>query len=166
MSSYKRLKLKTGDFVLVDNSDYDLVSDRHWCILESGGGFNKKKYAITYVDGNNKIKMEHLILKHKSNRETVVDHINNNSLDNRRSNLRVVKYNANTVYAKRTLNKFSGVRKQYHKYQCYLTVNKKFTHAGMFKTEEEAAFMYNLLALEIYGEDYPMNWKDFVPEGY
>lgn len=166
MSSHKRLRLKTGDFVLVDKADYNLVCDKHWCILKSGGGMNKKKYAVTYINGNDKIKMEHLILGHSSNRKTVVDHINNNSLDNRRSNLRIVTYKANTVYAKRGIKKFSGVRKQHHRYQCYLTVNHMFMHAGMFGTEEEAAFMYNLLALEIYGESYPMNWKDFSPEGY
>jgi len=156
MSATRLIELTKNQIAIVDSKDFNFLTKFKWHAHSSGA--NKNKFYATRT--SKKIKMEHMILRHQMNSKTVVDHINNNSLDNRRSNLRIVSLAANTALAKKR-SCYSGVRKAYHKYQSYIKINKKFIHLGMFASKEEAAFAYNLAAILIYGESYPMNWREY-----
>ena len=86
----------------------------------------------------------------------VVDHINDNALDNRVQNLQIVTQRFNT---KKTQTKYSsnykgvfikkekyllksGEFKIYKMIQSKIKINKKYIHLGTFKTEEEAHLAY------------------------
>ena len=78
----------------------------------------------------------------------VIDHINNNPLDNRRENLRSVTYSENSRNKRKqsdTSSKYHGV--SYHKvsknWKASIKVGKK-THIAYYDNEVSAAYQYNL----------------------
>ena len=75
----KKVPLGNGQFAIVDDEDFELVSRYRWHMLpypKSDGG-----YAVT------KMRMHRLIID--APLEMFVDHINGDPLDNRRCNLRL-----------------------------------------------------------------------------
>lgn len=86
--------------------------------------------------------------------DQLVDHINNDPLDNRRINLR---------YATRSINnqnrpgwgslpKGISMNEKGTKYRARLQVNGKRLHLGWFDSAEEAVTAYNQAAIEYYGQ--------------
>jgi hypothetical protein len=78
-------------------------------------------------------------------RELVIDHINENPLDNRRCNLRIVTQAENTQNSdSRSLGSSSGYRgvtyrKDNGLWAAQAQINKVKSHLGMYRTKEEAA---------------------------
>jgi hypothetical protein len=110
--------------------------------------------------------------KNKIDDKNCIDHINkkdfdsSHTIDNRLENLREATYSLNN-HNKQITNKFGykGViecsdRKGWYTAQVNKEGNRKYSKN--YKTVEEAALAYNLLALEVYGEHAHLNK---VPEG-
>jgi len=76
----------------------------------------------------------------------VVDHINQDKLDNRRENLRIADRSLNALNSKKVRGSvpYRGVRfsHQNAKYKATITINKKQKHLGFFTTPEEAGNAY------------------------
>lgn len=84
-------------------------------------------------------------LNHKPDGTTkfVVDHINNNCLDNRLDNLQILTHRENTSKGFRRKKDLPiGVRKMYSVYDSRITIEKKTKFLGYFKTPEEASKAY------------------------
>lgn len=86
-------------------------------------------------------------LNHTSNinRKIVVDHINNNPLDNKLCNLQVISQRENSSKDKKNKSsKYTGVKfcKNSNNYRSSIRVNGKNIHLGMFDSQEEASFYY------------------------
>jgi len=129
--------------------------------------FNKEKilkqpvessgYNIVNLSINNKkkpTKVHQLIaiafLNHKPNgNNIVVDHINNNKLDNRVENLQLITNSENILKGKKRINttsKYKNVcwNKSSLSWKSYIQINSKRIHLGYFKTEEDAYKAYQL----------------------
>lgn len=146
----KKINLMLGRFALVDNSDYEKVSKFKW-YADKGS----RTYYAKMVGGGKR--MHRFILGLRKNSRLEVDHINNDGLDNRRSNLRLCNRSQNLQNARKRLRASSGFKgvcwhKQNKRWFAYIQKNKKFISLGTFKKEKEAALAYNYKSKELFGE--------------
>ncbi len=104
------------------------------------------------------------IIGYELDRNDFVDHINNNPLDNRRSNLRIATNSENQSNRERlNTNNFSGFRgvswhKLNSKWQARIRHQRKFIQLGYFDTPESAARAYDLKAVELFGDFAAINF--------
>ncbi len=158
------LELYTKKFgnqnVLIDDEDQVKIQSYNWFLWST-----KRHYGI-YVIGRLKDKRTQPIRLHRLilNAEVgqIVDHINGNPLDNRKSNLRIVTSTVNNQNARKrkdgVSSKFKGVSysASERKWKCQIQINKQKIHLGVYLSEIEAAKTYNR-ALEFYDIQSPRN---------
>jgi hypothetical protein len=124
--------------VLLDNADFELIIKLggKWCLAKKRGMFYPQKRINHKI-----IEMHRYILNPP--KDKYVDHINSDTLDNRRNNLRICSNGANLRNGRiRKNNKsgFSGVTwdKSRNKWQVRIKVNYKTIHLGRFDSFEQA----------------------------
>jgi hypothetical protein len=148
-----RLKNKTPVHTIIDTEDYDRVRVAYWQPQQA--------YPHVYVI----TKKKHIIKTHqrlhrfilKAKHDEIVDHINGDTLDNRKSNLRIVTAQQNTwnsavSSAHWKQSNFKGVTRDGNKWSASITVSGEWRMLGRFDTEAEAAQAYDAAALELFGE--------------
>jgi len=96
--------------------------------------------------------------KDKKNK-TIYDHENQNSLDNRKINLRIASVSENGMNVKIRKNNTSGITGIYQakdgKWVVSIRINKKRTYLGRFKKKEDAIVKRLKAEKEYYGEFAP-----------
>lgn len=167
----KILKLTLNKETLVDSDDYEKLSLYSWFTQvnkQSSGNF--KYYGRGEVNG--KKVMLHRFILNITDRTVQVDHINGNSLDNRKSNLRICTSSQNNQNArktnKKTKSKYKGViyspirsngKPRKSPWTARIQKNKERISLGFYKTEEEAARAYDIKAKELFGEFAVLNFS-------
>lgn len=126
--------------VLIDDEDMHLFDVKGWNVVVRGGG---GLYVYNATIG---LYLHRAIMKPSEG--FVVDHIDGSTLDNRRSNLRVVTHAQNMQNRKKivsTSSRFHGVSWSEHakKWRCVVNLDRKQIQVGYFKDEVEAATAYN-----------------------
>lgn len=125
--------------VLLDNEDYEKISNEFnnlkWCISKNRKGL----YAQKRVNNKN-VYLHRYIM---NNPDGIVDHINNNTLDNRKCNLRITNNANNLRNGTIRKNNKTGIKgisydKNRNKYVATIKVNYKTIYLGRYKTLEEA----------------------------
>jgi hypothetical protein len=156
------LTLQRGFICLIDDEDYELIKDRNWHVQEYEGG--KWRYAVTRsyppeTVKESKIRMHRFLLGAKPGE--MVDHINANGLDNRRSNLRLATQTNNQANRRKFVgkSKFKGVSWTTNKGLWRAAIFRQGrTHLlGYFTCEIEAAKAYNEASLRFDGEFARLN---------
>lgn len=159
----KKLKLTQGKVALLDDEDFEYLSQWKWQF--------RRRYAsrVKYLGGGRlhnrgtTITLHRLLMEFYNNNLSgkEVDHINGDTLDNRKENLRVVFHQNNCFnqnIPKNNTTGFKGVvfNKQAQKYQAYITKDKRI-HLGYFNSLLEAANAYNEKAKVLFGEYAKLN---------
>jgi hypothetical protein len=165
----KEIPLTKGFVALVDDDDYALVSGIKWYATQSYAG---KFYARGVIAGQpGMVYMHRLILGFRGSED--IDHINGNSLDNQRANLRVCTRSQNNQNQKRKPSRtaFKGVfpGRAKNRWAAKITVSGRQFYLGMFDSQEEAARAYDKAALEHFGSCARLNFGKEgldLPEGF
>jgi len=164
----KTISLTQGQVTLVDDENYEELSQRKWLAHYINRGKNENCYAMrsVYLGGGRKnkkykpVKMQNEIMNPPEG--MVVDHINGNGLDNRKFNLRICTQQQN-VQNSRSKGKFKGAydskeKNRKKRWISKIGLNGKTIHIGHFKTEKEAARAYDKKAIELFGEFANLNF--------
>lgn len=138
------------DSLILDPQDEHLRHQYDWSLSNSGVQRHDYSSGVDVC-----VKLSRQIMNAKEG--TIVDHINGNQLDNRRSNLRFVTRSVNRLNGgvdniQKKASKFRGVTrgtKDPSKWRARITLDGKSHFLGQFKTEEEARVAYQT-ALESY----------------
>ena len=137
------------DYCFIDIEDIEKISNHKWYLDNTG-------YISTTID-KKKIRLHRYLLNPPSS-NVIVDHINNNKLDNRKSNLQLCNHIQNiqkSIRPTRT-NKYRGVRKTKNNTYCASIEYNKNKRFKNYKTEEDA--LLQRLIWEI------MYYKEFSPQ--
>jgi AP2 domain/HNH endonuclease len=160
--SLREIPLTKSKVALVDDEDFDLVSEHSWYAHDKrdGGLF----YARASISGGRKILMHNLVLG-ESSPDNQIDHRNGNGLDNRRINLRFATPQQNRRNQKLRSNNTSGYKgvswhKKAGKWMAYITPYKKRLYLGLFINKEEAARVYDNAAKKYFGEFARLNFGE------
>jgi hypothetical protein len=149
--------LTKGFVTIVDAVDADLLQYK-WSVKLS----RKTEYAARGIGKNNKvitIRMHRVILSRILGRDLingeVVDHINGNGLDNRRSNLRLATVAENNRNANKSMKPVSGLKGAYpirDRWRSYICIDRKQIYLGEYDTAREAHVAYCEAAKKYHGE--------------
>ena len=147
--------VSTDKFVIVDPDDYEKFRGVRLYLDRYG-------YAST-----GRGTLHRMILQLPKN-EGIVDHINRDKLDCRKSNLRICSKKENTwnmgVSCKST-TKLKGVcfDKSRNKFVAHISINNKSKKIGRFSSALEAALAYDKFAKELRGDFAFLNFPERLP---
>jgi hypothetical protein len=147
----RTIELTKDQVALVDEEDYEELAKYKWC-----------------TDGRYAIRREgprpgYVIFMHKAVLKTAqtVDHINQNTCDNRKSNLRLASKAQNSMNRGLQANSttgYKGVSTSKGKFQAYIKYCGRKVNLGTYTTKEEAASAYDKAAIEFFGEFAVLNF--------
>jgi len=144
-----RGKYGLGKFALVDDGDFVWASKMKWHLTK-----NYKVKSSFYARNGNGKKLHQLIMNPQ--RGDIIDHINRNTLNCCKSNLRITDRlgNARNAGIRRdNTSKFRGVHfwKTGKKWMARIRVNNKRKFLGYFDNSRDAAIAYNNAAKIYHG---------------
>lgn len=140
---------KNGDLkchAIIDRDDLERINLYTWRLAGTGyikGKIDKKDVYL------------HRYVMKELNSSVVIDHVNNNILDNRKVNLRQATLQSNSFNRIKSKNKsshYKGVsfEKSKDKWQSYIKVDQKKYFLGYHDNQIEAAELYDINAIRIF----------------
>lgn len=117
----------------IDIEDIEKCKSKKWCVSPLG-------YCITTIKGR-KVSLHRFIMN--CDKDFIVDHINHDTLDNRKYNLRICNQQENMRNQKINKKNTSSVKgvsydKKRHKWKAYITLNNKQKFLGRFDLFSDA----------------------------
>lgn len=160
----RQIPLTKGQVALVDDDDFDRLSQFSWYAQPHRGTFYAQR--TIYSDGKRRtIHMHHEVLGVQPYER--IDHRNRNGLDNRKQNLRTATHSQNQWNRGPQANNASGFKGVYldrctGRWQAEIRFQRKRIHLGRFASPELAARAYDAKAIELHGQfafvNFPNDW--------
>lgn len=142
------IQLTKGKKAIIDSDKLPELSKYKWHF--------DGRYPRTYINGK-PIRMHKLLTGFD-----MTDHINQNCLDNRNSNLREADKSLNMHnrgIQRNNKTGYKGVhqRKDTKRFQSYIKLNGIRYHFGYYETAIEAANVYDQVAMQLVGKEMELN---------
>lgn len=149
--------------VKIDNDDLEKCSKLTWHYAKN----KDSKYIQTRIKGK-MIKL-HRYIMNMNNSNLVVDHINRNPLDNRKSNLRICSYKENSFNKSIRVDNTSGIpgvsfHKTNKKWRAKIKYNNLTIHLGYFEDINEALINRRVAEEILFGEYSPNEKLENIEE--
>lgn len=141
--------------ILVDKEDFEKIDKENRYITINSGGY---AYMTKYSE---EIFIHRFLMElpnaYDDETRLIVDHINGDKLDNRKSNLRIIKKEINPINCKTYKNNTSGVKgvawmKRLNKWQVSIQINKMGIYLGVYSDFNEAVKVRKEAELKYFGE--------------
>lgn len=162
----KTINLSNNQVALVDDEDYERVSQYKWCASynEDISGY----YATNRIN-NTTWYMHRFIMGFPEGLH--IDHIDKNTLNNQKSNLRTCTRSQNQCNRSKAIHNKSGYKGVWfdtprNKWHAEIQLNGRKKHLGRFENIEDAARCYDAVAAQLHGEFACLNFpneKDSLP---
>lgn len=148
----KYIKLTQNKFAMVDNEDFEYLGRFKWSY--NNGYAVRHQLKNEYKDGPRRMVKMHTVVN-KTPEDRFTDHISGETLDNRKSNLRIADAKNNGANRKTNKNSYSGFKGVTifnNKWRAAIRVNGEYIFLGYFNNKIEAARAYNQKAKEAFGK--------------
>lgn len=149
--------LTQGQYSIIDSDDAASVGKYNWTAVRVAGTNSFYAFSGVVVRGVRTRIGLHRFVMGMPEKPLVVDHIKGNSLDNRKSFLRIATYSQNLCNSKLPRNSTSGFKgvawhKNRNKWVAYIRVDGSNHYLGVFETAEEASEARAAAAQFFHGE--------------
>lgn len=160
----KDIVLSNGMVATVDDQDFHVLSQHKWGVINNGSHIYASRGTRKKGQKYKKVLMHRFLMGEPKGK--MIDHINGNTLDNRKENLRLANRSNNLQNSKlRSDSKcsFKGVSRKTSeigtvRYTARIQINpNERLFLGYFETEIEAAKAYNVAAVKHFGEFAKLN---------
>jgi len=166
--TFRKIYLGQGEYTIVEPPDYYAYGKYKWILSADGNNYYAVREAKIGPKRTKIVSLHREIMN--APKGILVDHQNNNGLDNRRANLRLATYSQNAINRPKTKlktsSKYRGVcfEKSCQQWGAFMRIKGRQTRLGRFENEIDAAKAYDRAAIKYHRDFARLNFtrEDYV----